>query len=674
MPRKTNNRGGRSNSKLSKKNYNHKKRDHKGKSNYKHTDNRAAAGSGSGSGKSSQIDKNQKFKKFKHIRRNQESEGALRRQHQIEQKYKIQNASSSEDEFNEDINENPIEKLISTFNKSDTDTKYNKKLSAIESSDSSDNDDMEMEEKTSDIDSNDSDDSEDNDDISIDDDDDDDQQILEDEDEEEDNNDNEVEDDLSDSTDYLTDNIVLRPEESKTNMNKITNDYIENDSDNEESEEEYDEEYEVNEKNVNNDIFSIHLDNELSPKLFECINSTYNAKNHELNWPKLGRLFIDIPFSSEDKSSKKKIKLLDDNQVFASEGVLPQINDSQNIDLNKLQIKSQIHNNIKLANNKILKNSLQQDKIVTPTQSELFSIMSNYQDLYYPNRNHQNGEETRFTYCLHAVNHIIKTRAKILHHNAKLSKMNNDKKPISNIIPDSYRDQGLFRPKILIIVPFRNSALCVINILIDLLFPKLGGTVMNHKRFLDEFDGESLYFPKRNPKPEDYEQTFAGNSDDTFRIGISLTKKCMKLYSDFYTSDILIASPLGLRMIIGAPGEKDRDYDFLASIELLILDQLDVFLAQNWDHLLHILDHLHLQPQSARNTDFSRVRTWCLNGWSRYYRQTLMFASHELPEFRSLFNSRCSNYRGKVRIGNPVVGGSIRHIAVQIPQVKISIN
>ena len=53
---------------------------------------------------------------------------------------------------------------------------------------------------------------------------------------------------------------------------------------------------------------------------------------------------------------------------------------------------------------------------------------------------------------------------------------------------------------------------------------------------------------------------------------MAVTEKTLKLYSDFYSSDIIIASPLGHRLVVGVVGDKDRDSDFLASIEVLILD------------------------------------------------------------------------------------------------------
>lgn len=130
-----------------------------------------------------------------------------------------------------------------------------------------------------------------------------------------------------------------------------------------------------------------------------------------------------------------------------------------------------------------------------------------------------------------------------------------------------------------------------------------------------------------------------------------------------------MASPLGLRTIIGAEGEPERNYDFLASIELLILDQTELFLMQNWDHVNHIFNHIHLQPKDSHGTDFSRVRTWSLNGWAKYYRQTLIFSSLVLPEINAIFNKKCCNYAGRVKIVNPIQVGCIGQVIVQVPHV-----
>ena len=98
------------------------------------------------------------------------------------------------------------------------------------------------------------------------------------------------------------------------------------------------------------------------------------------------------------------------------------------------------------------------------------------------------------------------------------------------------------------------------------------------------FGPEGLDEP--NPhKPDDFNQTFRGNIDDCFRVGLKFSRKQMKIYSSFYSSDVIIASPLGLKMIIGEEGDKKREFDFLSSIEVIILNHTDTFLMQNWDHV-----------------------------------------------------------------------------------------
>ena len=77
---------------------------------------------------------------------------------------------------------------------------------------------------------------------------------------------------------------------------------------------------------------------------------------------------------------------------------------------------------------------------------------------------------------------------------------------------------------------------------------------MNKKRFYDEFSDKEETDNSKDFRPEDFKLMFAGNIDDCFRLGISVSRKSMTLYAKFYSSDIIVASPLGLRTIIGSQG------------------------------------------------------------------------------------------------------------------------
>lgn len=79
-------------------------------------------------------------------------------------------------------------------------------------------------------------------------------------------------------------------------------------------------------------------------------------------------------------------------------------------------------------------------------------------------------------------------------------------------------------------VPFKDAAYRVVNTLMDILMLKEAGQVVNKNRFEEDFTGGEIVMPRKNPKPEDYELLFSGNSDDTVRLGMTLTKKTLKVY------------------------------------------------------------------------------------------------------------------------------------------------
>ena len=127
-----------------------------------------------------------------------------------------------------------------------------------------------------------------------------------------------------------------------------------------------------------------------------------------------------------------------------------------------------------------------------------------------------------------------------------------------NSPPEDVQDQGFTRPSVLVILPFRSSARRWVDALTShTLAPAF--QIENHSRFLSEYGlppgaVDKLATALPGTYPPDHVETFQGNVDDNFRLGVKFTRKSVKLFSEFYNSDIIIASPLGLRMSI----EKDK--------------------------------------------------------------------------------------------------------------------
>lgn len=165
---------------------------------------------------------------------------------------------------------------------------------------------------------------------------------------------------------------------------------------------------------------------------------------------------------------------------------------------------------------------------------------------------------------------------------------------------------------------------------------------------------------------EDYNITFRGKTDDCFRIGIKLTKKSLRLYSAFYESDIIIASPLGLRTIIGVDGDAKRDFDFLSSISLCVMDQTDIIAMQNWEHVTTLFQHLNLIPTKPRDCDFSRIKEEYLDGKGSTIRQTVFLSKYPFPELNALTSTYFSNAKGSSIIALPLVDIKVTKLSKNI--------
>ncbi|XP_009110397.1 U3 small nucleolar RNA-associated protein 25 isoform X1 [Brassica rapa] len=299
-----------------------------------------------------------------------------------------------------------------------------------------------------------------------------------------------------------------------------------------------------------------------------------------------------------------------------------------------------------------------------------FSICNSYLDILHSNKRpfYNKGREEDSSamdaYLMHSLNHIFKTRDLVKKNESKIAK-HRETSEEEILSDDGFLDQGFTRPKVLILLPMRSIAFRVVKRLIQLTPESQRVNVEHLDRFNAEFgcedesddddektskNGKST--THKSSKPSDWQALFGEkNSDDEFMLGIKHTRKSIRLYGDFYSSDMIIASPLKLHMAIGQAEEnKERDVDYLSSIEVLIIDHADIISMQNWSFLATVVDHINRLPTKQHGTNVMRIRPLYLDGQARFYRQSIVLSSYLTPEMNGLFNRQCLNYKGKIKL------------------------
>ena len=354
----------------------------------------------------------------------------------------------------------------------------------------------------------------------------------------------------------------------------------------------------------------------------------------------------------------------------------------------------------------------------SPLQASIFSSLASYRDLIYTNSNAHVTRTLHQVLALHAVNHLSKANHAVAKHTKRIKawedaerkrredeinqkrKWRDDLKAggeraakakaeqaakvaaaatsglaaaaaSAALDPEpEHRDQGFTKPRVLALFPTAAVAhefiLKVVTLYSDKADSKQSG--QGRKRFEQEFAPtvDDRCHPR---KPFDYKLLFDGKDNDAFRIGLSFRGANVKFFTSFDASDLIVASPLGLRMITGSAGDsvKAREYDFLSSIELLIIDQFDVCAGmQNLAHLQAVMDVMNALPYKLGSMDISRIRGWSAAQQAKYFRQTVILANHPSMELQAFQANYCRNADGKLQMRTAYKG----ILSKVIPQVK----
>ncbi|KAL4434767.1 hypothetical protein ABPG74_017187 [Tetrahymena malaccensis] len=420
--------------------------------------------------------------------------------------------------------------------------------------------------------------------------------------------------------------------------------------------------------------FDSHFDKDfkelLSTDLEEIIKQKVEKKSEkELVREKMKEIFnigndgdseIINPYKKHEEQKKKEKEMFKDfkdpvkealnNKVEIKEyGIKKQLREKKNFSVENVDeyyIDSLAQKYVKEGLNCSTENLDQSIKLSDLTNSQLiqFGIINNYHDLVFIDQEEKRNESFRKLYCSHIMNHMSKVPlqkdfVEELAEKEALQKLKNSKKADTAVVNNEEDDlnckknKGYTNCKILIITPFKGDATTIINELLSIYGESKLKKKSNKQRFIEEYE---------NPDRMD---------EDDFRIGISITNKGLKLFTPFEHCDIIVTSLVGLRLATGEKGDKDRNFSFLSSVEILVIDRAHVLYNQNWLHMNELMSLFNQIPKHKHVTNnIHQIREYYFENLAKFYRQTIVYTEFNFPELNSIKNRFMNNYKGCFQI------------------------
>ncbi|BFU19749.1 hypothetical protein EHI8A_162370 [Entamoeba histolytica HM-1:IMSS-B] len=351
--------------------------------------------------------------------------------------------------------------------------------------------------------------------------------------------------------------------------------------------------------------------------------------------------FLQRPF--EEAALKQPLKIIEKNENYQIQS---------NYEVNEIITKKNDRpSSVPISFWKEFKDFLKVNELtLNDLMIKEFNGLRNYSDTFIIK--HMSDEEFalhRLLTTLHIACHIREIRLLRMKHTFEHKE-------------EQIRDMGLVKPSVLVLFPFKTPAIIFIKTLLTIFGNQFQQNIANEERFAQEFRDVPLEI--KTMKPKEFYQIFEGNEDDCFRVGVKFGMNGVHFYSNFYESDLIIASPLGIKTFI-AKSNNGEGQDILSSIKVLYLESIDTMEMQNISHLIEIIKKCNKIPMKQHATDIRRVYEHEINEKGGYYRQTIIYSRYQTPLLNSVIRLCLNNHI--IQISERTIKGTLSQMIRTIP-------